>query len=374
MGWKRDYIENLIIEEIHGTITPQQREDLLSAISSDRELQTLRERLYSLHDAEYEAGKKRFDEAVTAKKILGRAKRQIRIVRMRQAAAIAACAVGVCIGSYFLFHQSGSAPTSDIAVAAPGSVHLQLASGDVVDLSKDQQVAAGGMNLHTKGKTLTYQAATSAPQWATLSVPAGKDFILNLADGSRVQLNATTTVRFPSSFSGRREVYIEGEAYLQVAKSGLPFIVHLNETTVEVLGTEFNVNTYKPGQSRIALVAGAVKVVQGHESLLVKPGKEAIATNRGIVEEPFETDDLLAWRDGLYVFQSSTVEEMKEVIGRLYAIRVTLDDPAVGTIRYRGVMDRKKPISIFLKNMEYGGVIQYQFDKDSVLHLSSPKN
>ena len=140
-----------------------------------------------------------------------------------------------------------------------------------------------------------------------------------LSDGTSVQLNADSKIQFPVAFNGRtREVSISGEAYLNVAEDEQrPFVVHLPNSTIQVLGTEFNVNTYS--NDKVALVKGAVKLSINNTSVLIKPGYAAsYSIEKGIQTGPFNEEELLAWKTRLeargVVVSAETAHEVIESI------------------------------------------------------------
>jgi ferric-dicitrate binding protein FerR (iron transport regulator) len=225
------------------------------------------------------------------------------------------------------------------------NIQLELANGQVINLSN---------NKMTDNLVMPHIYKTSAPEYAILKTPDGKDYTMHLSDGTEVQLNAATTMRFPLSFTGnKREVFINGEAFLKVSPNkDKPFIVHLPHSTVLVLGTEFNVNTYK--EERIALVTGALKV----NGMLLKPGQEAVAS----VIHTFDETEVLSWRNGKFVFNNTTLEEVCKIIPRIYGISVELDNKTIADKRFSGVIDKNKPIEHVLEALKATNGIDYYSD------------
>ncbi|HJT74981.1 MAG TPA: FecR domain-containing protein, partial [Chitinophaga sp.] len=205
---------------------------------------------------------------------------------------------------------------------------------------------------------------------ATLIIPPGKDYKLKLPDGTSVQLNADSKILFPLAFNGViREVILSGEAYFNVAEDAKrPFIVRLPNSIVQVLGTEFNVNTYN--NDKVALVKGAVKLSTANTSVLIKPGYAVSYSNKeGIQTSSFNEEELLAWRQGTYVFHSATIQELCKVVNRWYGINIKYDDITTGQRRFTGYIDRTRPIRQFLDDLEFTGHFNYYFDSDSTLHI-----
>jgi transmembrane sensor len=244
--------------------------------------------------------------------------RQTNIWRLLSLSAAALVVVG--LGAVYFF--TPKSPAIDYK-----HINLQLTDGQRIDLSvKPNEV--------TK--------AFSSPQEAILTVPAGKDYKIKLPDGTTVWLNAATTLLFPTAFTGnRREITINGEAYLEVAKDVKPFLVHLPEVTLQVLGTAFNVNTYDVTKVKVSLVSGAVRMVRGKDSLLLKPGNEITCTpDSGIQVSDFDATALLNWREGLYVFNDAPLSEIIQIFPRWFGQEVVIDDPSKKDLRFTGAINR----------------------------------
>ncbi|WP_127130678.1 FecR family protein [Pseudoflavitalea rhizosphaerae] len=289
----------------------------------------------------------------------------------------AAVVSGLVIGAGLMFllkpfaAKEAKAPVAGIA--KPG-IELILADGKVIDLSKQQgTIDAGPAKLNNTGKQLNYSlTGSAAPGNSTLNVPVGADYRINLADGTEVWLNSKTRLEFPLSFTGTtREIRVNGEAYIKVAKDATkPFIVHLPQSSVQVLGTAFNVNTYDGGIEKVALVEGSVSLkVPGGESRII-PGNQAVYTaGQTVAQEAFDPKYVLSWRNGLYYFNDASLAEISKVVPRWFGINLEIDNPAINDRRFTGVIDRKKPVTVFLDDLKAIAKIESSFDKDGNLHL-----
>jgi transmembrane sensor len=163
---------------------------------------------------------------------------------------------------------------------------------------------------------------------------------LTLPDGSSVWLNADTKLRAPGAFDGGpREVFLEGEAYFNVAHDPRrPFIIHAGQVTTTVLGTAFNVRNY-PGQlPEVAVVSGKVSVQTGqgaeHTEVILERGHRAIVTPLNILTDIFQDFERYeTWKDGKLVFEDRPISEVLATISRYYGIDVRVKDPSLGTCR-----------------------------------------
>ncbi|MBW8685577.1 FecR family protein [Chitinophaga rhizophila] len=376
-------IRILVWQEISGNLSEAGRETLFKEIAINEDAREMREDLLKVITPDIIDHIKSQPFQDPADAIIDRIHRQKRkkvltISTITVAATAAAAIIAfMAVPGLFRPERPANQPVPITASIQPGNsknIQLQLAGGQVIDLNTDtSQVIAGNLTMRSSNKTLTYSATPSGntTEFAVLTVPAGKDYTIHLSDGTEVQLNAATSIRFPVSFNGGlREVYINGEAYLKIAKqANQPFIVHLPNTTVNVLGTEFNVNTYDSGIAKIALVNGAVKIVGTKDSLQLTPGQEAVATNNLIRTAPFDELDVLSWRIGKFIFSNAKLEEVCKVIPRLYGVSLALDNKEVADKRFSGVIDRHQPVENLLKALKATNGIDYYTDKDGNFHI-----
>lgn len=263
------------------------------------------------------------------------------------------------------------------ARATAGSgLQLVMADGKTVDLpynQPQQQINTGDVQLNAGAKKLQYTAASKqAEGYNTLVVPPKMDYKLTLADGTEVWLNATSKLKFPFTFQGsKREVYLEGEAYFQVKTNAeKPFVVHTEQTDIEVLGTSFNVTTYKDVSTKTSLVSGAVISRSGDEKVALKPGQEAVFTaGKGYNVRHFDEDEVLAWMKGIYIFRNTPLQEIAEVIDRWYGVKVIFDDPSLAAKKFTGGLEKQQKLDYFLETLQLVGDISHYSDNQGTVHL-----
>lgn len=286
----------------------------------------------------------------------------------------AACIIGVLATGLLLYTQLFRPGNAGKAAERPG-IELKLANGQVVDLTRQQgTIDAGAAQLNNSQKSLSYSAPGGAAGTGinTLTVPIGLDYKVTLADGTEVWLNSATEMLFPLGFPGEvREVAINGEAYLKVAKDAAkPFRVRLPNSVVQVLGTEFNVNTYDSGTVKVALVEGSVNLTAPTGESRLAPGRQAILrANQPITQEAFNARSVLSWRKGLFYFNDASLEEISKVVPRWYGIRVAIDNPAILSRTFSGVINRNSPISVFMEDLRVISGIESHLDREGVLHF-----
>lgn len=215
---------------------------------------------------------------------------------------------------------------------------------------------------------------TIAVEWNTLTVPPKTDYKIELADGTEVHLNASSTLRFPFIFPGKtREVYLEGEAYFIVAKNTKqPFIVHTSSTSVKALGTAFNINSYDSSMVVTSLVQGAAVTDVGDTlDVTLKPGYEAIyRTGERFKVKRFDESVTLGWREGIYRFRNKNLQELEPVIQRWFGLKLAFSKQSMATLLYTGCLEKDKPVQDFLEQMANTLNIEYHI-YDNTIHFNA---
>lgn len=297
------------------------------------------------------------------------------------AAAIILLVLGA--GTWLFVANSDRQPSNAVAVsghfgddvAAPQTTKavLTLADGSTIQLdSAGSGVLAMQGNVQvTKQEDgqIGYQAANGAAQEATglntLQVPYGsKPIAIGLADGTRVWLDAGTTLVYPVAFNtASRNVHINGQAYFEVAHNpNAPFIVEKNGLTIQVLGTHFNVNAYDDEpNARITLLEGAVKLSRNQESILLKPGQQALADNHLSLEKEVDLDAVMAWKDGRFELNGNTIEPIMKQVTRWYGVEVVYQG-AIPTDNFVGSVSRMENVSELLKILEQTQAVKFSIE------------
>ncbi|HEY9257242.1 FecR family protein [Chitinophaga sp.] len=365
MKTDKEYLTQLVLFEISGKIREDEKAELSRMIRDDQEAADLYAELHATFQQKTASswGPDDVWKAI-------RRRKQQRIIN-GSIRGLSLVFVLVVLG--FLFIKPKQIMPTPTFATNKGNIKLQLSGGQIIDLSSQQgQVQAGGAALNNQHKQLHFINNTTQLQYATITVPAGKDYTVHLPDGSEIQLNAETQLLFPMSFNGHtREITIRGEAYMKIAAAAnQPFLVHLPGATIQVLGTEFNVNTYDSSKVKVALVKGAVKVKTDSDTAYLKPGYVSESTTaKGLTTYKYDADDVLAWREGLHLFNNASVEEVAMLIHRFYGIPVQLDSKAGHEKAFTGSINRNKPVVSFLEGLKFSRYAEYYFDKDSTLHL-----
>jgi len=192
----------------------------------------------------------------------------------------------------------------------------------------------------------------------TISTPRGGQYQVTLPDGSKVWLNAASSLRFPTSFSGpQRTVDVTGEAYFEIARNkAQPFIVKTGDLSVAVMGTSFNIMSYQEEKSiRTTLLSGSVRVNRNTESILLTPGQQAQVTAGQLRIQPsIDMEEVVAWKDGLFKFNSADIETVMRSIARWYSVDIKYQGPKAAN-RLTALIKRDSYVSDVLQILETSG-------------------
>jgi ferric-dicitrate binding protein FerR (iron transport regulator) len=210
----------------------------------------------------------------------------------------------------------------------------------------------------------------------TLRTPRGGQYEIILPDGSKVWLNAASSLHYPVAFAGTtRTVEITGEGYFEIAPDPQkPFIVKVgDDEKIEVLGTRFNVNSYpEEGEIRTTLQDGSIRISGGGKSILLKPS-EAVEFDKatGKMEVgPVNVNAVIAWKNGLFYFDNTNIKEIMEQVSRWYNINIVYETRDLGHKIYSGTLPRYSDVSALLKMLEMTGTVHFRIDGRTITVLN----
>ena len=378
-----DHHQYLFLGKITNSLTAEEDRELQELFARDDQAQGVYEKLLRQLPAEQVAGS--FGHLNTPgfwKNLSGEIRDQqvlIRQRKVRRATVVIALIGSIAVGGWwFLAGKTTDRQQVSIARTPARSVELRLADGSKVDLTATSgKLQKGQLILDNKNSSLSYQdlGASSATGLNTIDVPIAMDYKITLSDSSEIWLNSVSSLSFPSTFrAGKREITITGEAYCRIAKHvNQPFIIHLPGNTVQVTGTEFNVNTYSHSAVKVALVEGGVNLLSGATSLKINPGFQAVSTDGKIEQAPFQADKVLGWQQGIYSFDGAELDEITQVLARWFGTRTQLDDPSLAHKKFTGALYKKRPLSSFLDNFKVISHIDSHFDEKGMLHFTAVK-
>lgn len=253
----------------------------------------------------------------------------------------------------------------------------------VLDDAKNENIVekAGLVISKTTDGQLLYKVSSTLPKSATIayntiSTSKGNQYQILLPDGTKVWLNAASSLKYPEVFTGNeRKVILSGEAYFEVAKNkDMPFIVQTRNQDVQVLGTHFNINSYSDEQSiKTTLLEGAIKVTNANFSKILKPGEQSLVENNGLgninVIKNIDVDSEIAWKKGLFSFNNVALKTILIKLERWYDIKI--DYQSIPDKRYNGMVPRKSNLSEVLHMLELTGNISFKIEEGRRLKVIS---
>lgn len=287
-----------------------------------------------------------------------------RRINFPQAMRYAAVLIGLAGIAYFGINHLGNgiAPSEEIVSVpidygseippAGNRATLTLSNGEVIALDSlsDGKVAdQHGTSIVKEADRIIYQSREDANRevtFNTMSTPRGGQYTLTLSDGTRIWLNAASSITYPTEFTGKeRVVRVSGEVYFEVARrTEQPFIVEAGIDRIMVLGTTFNVRAYiEEGAVKTSLVEGSVRI----NDKVLSPGQAYV--NGAVVATSVEQD--IAWRNGYFNFNGTDLQTVMREIARWYDVQVVYPD-GVPVIGFGGEMQRNLDLVQILKALE----------------------
>jgi len=316
--------------------------------------------------------------------------RQNRVVRLKKFwwAAAAAVLIFISTGIYFL----ATSDKKDISLLTknqpadgqkmdrvPGGnkALLTLADGSqiMLDSAGNGLLAQQGMTqiLKKQDGQLVYNTSGTGTEelvYNILTTPRGGQYKITLPDGSKVWLNAASSLKYPAAFTGNeRKVEITGEAYFEVAKdASRPFKVLVKEMEVEVLGTHFNINGYEDEAAiRTTLLEGKVKIHANERSDVLKPGQQSQWQKTGQLKLVNDADleATMAWKEGNFQFENSDINTVMRQLSRWYDVEIEYK----GTIskHFLGTISRNVKLSQVLEMLQQTGVVKFKIEDKKIV-------
>lgn len=304
----------------------------------------------------------------------------------RYVAALAAIMAMVVTGIY-LYQKNNSissvqTKTTDIQ-AGKNKATLTLANGTVINLDS----ATNGELAQQSGLTITKTAegqilyniveSTKTPTskelaYNTITTPRGGQYQVNLPDGTKIWLNAASTLKYPLTFGkDQRKVALTGEAYFEVATvlmnqpevknkvQKMPFIVVTDKQQVEVLGTHFNINSYTDeSKTKTTLLEGAVRVtsLDGQKtSSVLKPGEQSVLNGNMLTTYTVDTEEIVAWKNGFFQFNESDLGSIMRQLSRWYDVDVVFEGRSPDDL-FHFKAPKNQSLTELLKIFEINGI------------------
>lgn len=379
-------IPGLIVKEIHGEISPVEKERLEGWMNESPENRELHDRLrrgevYSgredvVRKLHKQVAWKRVDRMTGGRRISPMAR------VMKYVAAVVIPLVSVVLAFYFFGKEQPQqvATTKPIVEIKPGEMkaELILAGGNKMFLTanlSDSLTNEEGVNIVKDGEGISYQGGENveALVYNTLRVPRGGEFKIKLQDGTIVHVNSGTVLRYPVKFVGEeRRVYLSGEAYFDVQRDeSKPFVVEMAESEIKVLGTEFNARAYPEEKRQLTtLVSGKVALTsQSGKSVELTPGEQGEVEGTNVKKEKIDVYIYTAWKDGKFVFRKQRLEDIMNIVERWYDVKVVFVDEGCKDVTFSGNVLRYDGFNKLVEMLEVTGSVKFQI-KDNVIYIT----
>lgn len=290
--------------------------------------------------------------------------------------------VVILFGSaYFAFMRGGVMKDDGMLLSENlpeqyGKVFLELGAGNAKELPLDSSDNFTASAFVDSLSLVWDEKQDTLKQWRKLITTKGAMFSMMLSDGSKVWLNAQSVLSYPVDFGDdRRDVFLTGEAYFEVAKDvNRPFFVWIDGVAVEVLGTSFNVSAYEQdSEQRVALLTGSVKVFRSADSLdlvTLSPFQELCLNmeNGHYTVQKFTAREVLAWKEGLFVFKNDPLDVVLAQLQRWYDVEFILNEDLAG-YRYSGTISRKESIENLLCILRLTNEIEFVMKPDKKIEV-----
>ncbi|AWK07076.1 anti-sigma factor [Flavobacterium crocinum] len=253
---------------------------------------------------------------------------------------------------------------------------LTLEDGSVVALEKGKSYTQG--NASSNGEKLVYNSKGKPNAIANnyLTIPRGGQFFVQLADSTKVWLNSESQLKYPVAFvdgETRQVELVYGEAYFEVSPStkhkGSRFKVQTHGQNVEVIGTEFNIKAYRDETTiYTTLVQGVVAVSNSSKKQILTPNQQSRITdyNGNIAVSEVDVYNEISWRKGLFVFKGMPLKDIARVLSRWYDTDIVFADPALGNVKFNGVLNKNQKLEEILttiKNINFINAYEKKDDK-----------
>lgn len=385
---ERSRIEWLTQRLLSGLAESREQEEYFAWVRSEKDneqiteiLQQEWERFENKHTLSAEKNQQLFQSILDAAKLLQEDEpaQIISFFHWKRWAAVAAILLLLLTSGYFFLFKKDKQheeivkiiSAKDVPAPETNKATITLANGKIIYLDSINNGTISTANNVTVVKTadgkIIYSGNADEILYNTLRNPRGSKVIdITLSDGSKVWLNAGSSVTYPIAFIGNeRKVTITGEAYFEVAhNASTPFKVTKDEMEVTVLGTHFNVNAYDDESDiRVTLLEGSVKINKGNDYNILKPGQQAQVDNYIKVASNVGLEEVMAWKEGNFHFESADIQTILRQFARWYDIEIV----------YEGPVKKRKFFTIVKRSSSLKSVLELLQDNEIVYRIEGKK-
>lgn len=287
----------------------------------------------------------------------------------------------------FFAYQSGwislltsTEKTKSEILPGTNTATLKLSNGKILQLSNNKLgLKIDSANLeYIDGSGIALDKTSAVTKELEIKTPNGGTYQVELPDGTKVWLNASSSILLAANFSSNpeRRLKLQGEAYFEVAKVNTsvhgvkqrkPFIITVNNKSIKVLGTHFNVRAYNSEPAlKTTLLEGSVRVADGNNTRKLVPGEQATVVNGLINVNKVDVEEAIAWKNGNFQFTNEGIDRIMQDIARWYNIEVVYNGP-VTKENFGGAISRNKPLQDVLSSLEETGGVHFKIEGRRVI-------
>lgn len=305
-----------------------------------------------------------------------------RLYRFWYSAAAAVAGLLLAVGSvYYATHYSENELTAIERVQKPNlpveTIQLILAEEKKVEVEENSRLQynkKGELHINTQKVGTIPDAGTDSnakndPVYNQLIVPAAKRSFLELADGSKIWVNANTRVVYPITFEEKkREIYVDGEIYIEVyPDKERPFVVKSKKMDIRVLGTKFNVSTYEFNpEVSVVLVSGKVSVETDNQSESVLKPSDRLSYEKGMTDiRKVNVENYISWKDGFYTFDNEDFSNVLNKLSNYYGKKIKYTTEVAG-LRCSGSLNLGDDMVKVLTGLESTMPVNFTIERESI--------
>ncbi|WP_270088448.1 FecR family protein [Sphingobacterium sp. SYP-B4668] len=385
------YISVLIQRYLQGQLTQEEARAFDTWLLEDAKNQAL---VHQFRNAKHLEGDLNFIHAIDSdnawEQFQKKEFKKSRTRYYRYASIVAVLLVCFCASWFWMNSPDISNEKTTLAITttkykndvSPGTAGAQLIlpDGSSVDLKDiDSGTSIADATIEGDGKALKYkeESAVTPKQvvYNTLVVPKANFFKIELSDGTKVWVNALSQLKFPVQFSQQeRRVFLEGEAYFEVTKdTNRPFIVESNGSSIKVLGTHFNVNSYLRSV-RTTLLEGKVEVAVGDQKMILLPGEYSASSEDGIKKGKADIKREMAWKNNEFYFAGDNIAQIAAELSRWYDLDVSFIGQISFDKVYSGSIERDVNLSQVLDMLSYVSHLDFDIEGKKLTIINRQQN
>lgn len=371
-------IEDIIIHYLDGSISPEESEQLLLWLKESESNQKIFLDYCNIWSSSNNTG---FDEANALQRFMDimtngsyTMKRKNHRKKSYVYAGIAAACAAVILLTLPFIKNSGNDDIVAFANKDSRTDFNNTRTTLVLSDDKSVQLDDKEVNINYESENIKINeentiSKVESSSFNQLIIPFGKRSVVTFADGTKAWVNSGTRLVYPVEFNkDRREVFVDGEIYLEVAEDkSRPFIVKSTDMDVRVLGTKFNVSAYESEKTKsVVLLSGSVKVLtkeNNKEETIMKPNQIYKKDNGNISVEDTDASKYILWIDGFYIFDSTDLGDILIRLSRYYNKNIVFDD-LVAALKCSGKLDMKDDLGEILLGLTNTAPISYEENKD----------